>query len=275
MIEPRETVIFGEMFHRRRMLGWSASLIVGGLAGEVLAQPGQIVHVGFLNNYAPFSFVDHDGKLKGFDLDVMGRISEIMQLTLMPVADGMAVLSHKAKNGQIAWIGNQLLLTPENRREFDFVKPAYASIQLSCIQHDDDSRDFLSLEDLYGKKLGVLERTGIEEQSRGVVGKTVMGYARIEDALRDLVEKKLDVVLEENLIADYYIERHQWPLRVAAPFAAPIAVGVPIPKGQKELQEKISQAIKMILKDGSFKTISEKWFGYDVSRARVGHAMAS
>lgn len=275
MIESMQLSLSGEVFSRRSMLRWTASLFIGVDVGEALAQSGQIVRVGFLRHYAPFSFVDHEGQLRGFDLDVMRRVSEIMAFELVPVPDGMAVLSHKAKNGQIAWIGNQLLQTPDNRREFDFVRPAYASIQLSCIQHEDDSRDYLSLDELYGKKLGVLEKTGVEEQARSVVGPTVVGYANIQDALRDLGDKKLDVVLEENLIADYYIERYQWPLRVAAPLAAPTAVGVPVPKGQKELQEKISQAIRMILNDGSFKTISEKWFGYDVSRARVGHSMAS
>lgn len=261
---------------RRQWLVQTASILSLGFASEkAMAQSSRTVRVGFLKHYAPFSFIDQDGSLKGFDLDVMRRISELLDLEIVPEPEGLAVLSQKVKAGQIAWIGNQLLLTPENRREFDFVRPAYASIQLSSIQHEDDARDFLSLDDLYGKKLGVLEKTGIEEQSRGVVGKTVVGYQKIEDALKDLAEKKLDAVLEENLIADYFIERNQWPLKVAAPFAAPIPVGVPIPKGQKELQEKLSVAIRQILKDGTFKSISEKWFGYDVSRARVSHATAS
>lgn len=260
---------------RRHLLMQAGSwLLAGSWTGPVLAQTGESVRVGFLRHYAPFSFLGQDGQLQGFDLDVMHRIGQVMKLKLIVEPEGMAVLLQKVKSGQIAWIGNQLLLTPENRREFDFVRPAYAQIQLSSIQHEDDSRDFLSLDDLFGKKLGVLEKTGIEEQSRDVVGKTVVGYKRIEDALQDLADKKLDAVLEENLIADYFIERHQLPLKVAAPFAAPIPVGLPVPKGQKELQEKLSAAIHVILKDGSFKTISEKWFGYDVSRARVGHAIS-
>jgi ABC-type amino acid transport substrate-binding protein len=41
------------------------------------------------------------------------------------------------------------------------------------------------------------------------------------------------------------------------------------------MQVKLSEAVKIMLKDGSLKAISEKWFGYDVSRARVGHAISS
>ncbi len=269
-----ELVAHSRWVSRRSWLAQSLSVVAGGGALQVFAQIAEPVHVGFLKHYAPYSFLDQDGHLQGFDLDVMRRISEVMQFELVAEPEGMAVLVQKIRGGEISWIGNQLLLTTENRREFDFVRPAYAQIQLSSIQHEDDSRDFLSLDDLYGKKLGVLEKTGIEEQSRSVIGKTVIGYQRIEDALQDLAKKKLDAVLEENLIADYFIERHQLPLKVAAPFAAPIPVGLPIPKGQKNLQDKLSAAITTILKDGSFKRISQKWFGYDVSRARMGHAMS-
>lgn len=242
---------------------------------HVLAQSAGAVQVGFLNHYPPFSFKDTDGKLKGFDLDVAQRLCAIMGVSLVQVPEGMANLSQMLRGGQIAWIGNQLLATPENRREFDFVRPAYASNQLSGIQHEDDNRDFLSLDDLVGKKLGVLAQTGIEEQARGALGKSVQAYARIEDALKDLANKKLDMVLEESLIAEYYIERDDLPVKVTAPFAPPIPVGLAVRKGQRETQTKLAEAVQAMLKDGSLKAISEKWFGYDVSRARVGHAMSS
>lgn len=196
-------------------------------------------------------------------------------LSLVQVPEGMATLSQKLRGGHIDWIGNQLLTTPENRREFDFVRPSYASIQLTSVQHEDDNRDFLSLDDLVGKKLGVLAQTGIEGQARAALGKSVVAYARIEDALKDLAVKKLDVVLEENLIAEYYIERDDLPVKVTAPFAPPIPVGLAVHKGRRETQDKLADAVKTMLKDGSLKAISEKWFGYDVSRASMGHAMSS
>ena len=207
-------------------------------------------------------------------MDVMQRLCAIMGLSLVQVPDGMSNLSKQLASGQIDWIGNQLLATPDNRKLFDFVRPAYANIQLTSVQHEDDNRDFLSLDDLVGKKLGVLAQTGVENQARGALGKSVQSYARIEEALKDLADKKLDAVIEENLIAEYYIERDALPVKVTAPFASPIPVGLPVRKGQTAVQAKLSEAVKTMLKDGSFKAISERWFGYDVSRSRVGHAMS-
>jgi cystine transport system substrate-binding protein len=272
----RQCGLLDLQMNRRTWLAQAAAAVISSSSfSQALAQSANSVSVGFLSHYPPFSFHDRDGKLKGFDLDVMQRLCAILGLHLVQVPEGMASLSHKLRNGEIAWIGNQLLTTPENRREFDFVRPSYASIQLTGVQHEDDSRDFLSLDDLVGKKLGVLAQTGIEDQARGALGKSVVSYPRIEDALKDLAAKKLDAVLEENLIAEYYIERDDLPLKVAAPFASPIAVGLPVRKGHRETQDKLADAVKTMLKDGSFKLISEKWFGYDVSRPRMGHAMSS
>ncbi len=270
------TTSLGLPVSRRTWMANAVAAVVSSLAlPQAFAQSANAVAVGFLNHYPPFSFRDRDGILKGFDLDVMQRLCAIMNVHLVKVPEGMATLSQKLRSGEIAWIGNQLLTTPENRREFDFVRPSYASIQLTSVQHEDDHRDFLSLDDLVGKKLGVLAHTGIEDQARGALGKTVVAYPRIEDALKDLASKKLDVVLEENLIAEYYIERDALPVKVTAPFAAPIAVGLAVRKGQREMQDKLAEAVKTMLKDGSLKAISEKWFGYDVSRTRVGHALSS
>jgi len=255
--------------HRRQglqfMLAMAASswLKVSGAAAPV--------KVGFLRAYEPYSLQDAQGMTQGFDVEVARRLCEVQGLHMQPVSDGVAGLIRRLQAGEIAWLGNQLLMTPDNRRVMDFVRPAYASIQLCAIQHEDDDRDFLGLDDLQGKRLGVLADTGIEAQARSALGRSVQAYPHIADALRDLAQQRLDLVLEENLIADYYIDKYRLPLRVAAPFTSPVAVGLGVRKGDRETMEKLAQAVKQILHDGSLKRISEKWFGYDVSRSRISH----
>jgi cystine transport system substrate-binding protein len=232
------------------------------------------VKVGFLDNYLPFSYVDSQGQLKGFDVEVVTRLAEVLNLKIETFAAGMAQLNQGLKTNELMLIGNQLLATAENRREFDFVKP-YASLQMVSVLHEDDPRDFLSLDDFFGKKLGVLKSTGVEEQARNVIGKSVVAFERIEDALKALADKKLDAVLEESLIVEYFIERDNLPVKVGAPFAAPVNVGLVVKKSNQEMQAKLNAAVQTILKDGSFKAISGRWFGYDVSRARTGHAISN
>ena len=229
---------------------------------------GGVLRVGVLTQYKPFSFVE--GQLQGFDVEVLKRLASILKLELKIQTEGMATLQKKLSSGEISVIANQLLTTPENRRQFDFVR-GYAANQLVCVQHEDDSRDFLSLDDLLGKKLGVLANTGVEDQARGALGKSVLSFASIDLAFKQLAEKKLDAVLEESLIADFYIERDALPIKVTSPFAPPLSAGWAVRKGNRALAQRLSEGVQTLLSDGSFKTISSKWFGYDVSRPNVSH----
>ena len=257
---------------RRQCLKLALGLAWAGHAMQTTAQSTKPrMKVGFIAHYEPYSFVKSDGSLDGFDVEVVKALLEASGAELQPVTDSLTRLRRKLRDGEIDFIGNQLLVTPENRRQFDFVKP-YATIQLVSVLHEDDDRDFLSLDDFLGKNLGVLANTGIEDQARGVLGKSVQGFARIEDALRALAERQLDAVLEENLIADYFIERDDLPLKVGAPFAAPIRAGLAVPKGRQDLQNRLNDAVQNLLKNQRIKAISTRWFGYDVSRPRVSFA---
>lgn len=261
-----------ENMTRRNFLTVPLALCAPATALSVLAQTPEleagVLRVGVLTHYKPFSFVE--GQLQGFDIDVLKRLAAILKVELKIQPEGMANLQKKLVTGEIAVIANQLLTTPENRRQFDFVR-AYAANQLVCVQHEDDSRDFLSLDDLLGKKLGVLANTGVEEQARGALGKSVLAFASIDLAFKQLAEKKLDAVLEESLIADFYIERDGLPIKVTSPFAPPLSAGWAVRKGNKALAQRLSEAVQTLLSDGSFKPISAKWFGYDVSRPSVSH----
>ena len=257
---------------RRSFLTAPLALCVVSAVSPVAAQPleleGGVLRVGVLTHYKPFSFVD--GQLQGFDVEVLKRVAAILKVDVQIQTEGMANLQKKLSSGEISVIANQLLTTPENRRQFDFVR-GYAANQLVCVQHEDDARDFLSLDDLLGKKLGVLANTGVEEQARGALGKSVLSFASIDLAFKQLAEKKLDAVLEESLIADYYIERDALPIKVASPFAPPLSAGWAVKKGNKTLSQRLSEGVQTMLRDGSFKPISTQWFFYDVSRPNVSH----
>ena len=164
---------------RRRWL--RASLLLAMTAGSgVLAQgtAQPVVRVGFIANYEPFSFLGKDQRLTGFDVEVVRVLLESLGMTMQAEFGRFEQLRAKAQAGELDLVGNQLLLLPENRRWFDFVRP-YANMQLVCVQHEDDERDFLSLDDFLGKRLGVLRHTGMEEQARGALGNGVVAFDRL------------------------------------------------------------------------------------------------
>ncbi len=259
-------------FARRRWLRGSLGLALSGPAW-VRATTVPSLRVGFIADYEPFSFIGPDGQLTGFDVEVVKALLQQLGMTFQVQVAPADRLRELARAGRLDVLGNQLLQVQENRVLFDFVRP-YASIQLACVQHEDDERDFLSLDDFVGRRLGLLRHSGMEAQAREALGRVVVGYERIEQAMVALSLKQIDAVLEENLIADYLIERHDWPLKVGAPFTAPQKLGLAVVKGRKSLQVSLSDGVRDLLRRSAFRDISARWFGYDVSKPRYSHVTA-
>lgn len=258
---------------RRRQ--WLMGCGVLGLAAclPVWGQRPGVLRVGFIANYEPFSFMTPDRGLTGFDVEVVQALAASMGWRVQAETTRFEPLRERLRSGQLDLLGNQLLMLPEHRAVFDFVRP-YATVQLVSVQHEDDERDFLSLEDLLGRRLGVLRDTGVAEQARSVLGAGAVSFDRIEQALQALQSRQLDAVLEENLIAEYHIERAGLPLRLGAPMAASYKLGLAVPKGRQTLQKTLSEAVALLVQQPVFREISRRWFGHDVSRPRVSHVSA-
>ncbi len=254
---------------QRREFFFAAVLTCMGIGVPALATaPTPRLRVGLLSNYKPFGFVNAQGQPDGFDLELIRAIARIMGMSIDLHVGGMAVLDRKLSSGEIDVIANQILSTPENRKHYEFIR-TFANNRIVCIQHESDQRDFLSLDDFVGKKLGILEKTDVFEQASQALGKAALPYKGIESALADLAARKIDAVLEEVLIAEYFIERDAMPLKVAAPFSATIAAGFIVKKNHTALATRIAQALAQTIKDGDFANISIKWFGRDISKVNV------
>lgn len=254
---------------------WLKSALPLLLASGTLARAAEspVLRVGFIANYEPFSFLKNDGRLAGFDVDTVEALLASVGMQMQAVTARYGRLRELAKAGQIDMVGNQLLMLAENRSLFEFVRP-YALNSLVCVQHEDDERDFLSLDDFVGRRLGVLRNSGMEAQARGALGPSVIGYAHTEQALAALSKKQIDAVLEESLIVEYLLERDGLPLKVGAPFTGPQKQGLAVVRGNSDLSKKLSESIPTLTRSQEFRQISSRWFGYDVSKPRVSHVVA-
>ena len=268
MIEP----VHGQVLTRRTWLKSSLSLLLASGTLARATEPG-LLRVGFIANYEPFSFLKNDGRLAGFDVDAVEALLASVGMQMQAVTARYGRLRELAKAGEIDMVGNQLLILAENRSLFEFVRP-YAFNSLVCVQHEDDERDFLSLDDFVGRRLGVLRNSGMEAQARGALGPSVVGYDQTEQALAALGKKQIDAVLEESLIVEYLLERDGLSLKVGAPFTAPQKQGLAVLRGNHLLTKKLSDAMPAFTRSPEFRQISSRWFGYDVSKPRVSHVVA-
>lgn len=83
----------------------------------------------------------------------------------------------------------------------------------------------------------------------------------------DLANGQVDAVLVDSVVGNYYVslESNAGKFKVLDDVLAQEEYGIGMRKGDTALKNEIDKIIQEMIDDGTYKTISEKWFGKDVS----------
>jgi polar amino acid transport system substrate-binding protein len=93
--------------------------------------------------------------------------------------------------------------------------------------------------------------------------KTVTEFKDNVLALSDLKIGRIDAVIIDQLVADYYMTKEKDTYKVLNESLAPEEYGIGVKKGNEDLLKEVQNALDEINKDGTATKISEKWFGED------------
>lgn len=226
--------------------------------------------VGFITPYPPFSEVNpRSGQVDGFDVQVVRALAQSRLVRLQLVHTGAQQILSWLERGQLDFVGNQLLATADMRERFIFAD-GYVDLRLILCQRENDNRDFLSLEDFLGHKLGVLADTAADTQGSAVLGPDLRRFATTRAGLAALLAGEIDAFVDESLILDHLIFKHRLALKTTTPLSPPIRTGWAVGKSNLSLRQQLNQGVAWLKSSGQIKRISEPLFGYDVSQKRAG-----
>jgi cystine transport system substrate-binding protein len=243
---------------------------VGAQAADLLdtvKQRGTLI-VGVEGTYPPFNFVDtKTGQLDGFDIDVAKLIAEKLGVKAEFVKTEWSAILAGLGSGKFDVIVNQVGITPERQQTFDFSVPYVASSPQLILRANDDS-GYKSFADLKGKKLGVSQGSNYEALAKAQEGVQVKSYPGAPEYLSDLVSRRVDAALNDQLMTAYLVKTSNIPIKGGAIVGEPKFNGIPFKKDNPEFKAAINKALEDSFASGEFEKISTKWFGIDVSKVR-------
>lgn len=275
-----------------RFIGLGIALALGGAlasdagAGEVLDRVMQSKTLTMSSDpaYPPQSFLNAQNEFEGFDIDVGREIAKRMGAELKIVTPAWEVIT--AGNWGSRWDISVGSMTPTSERGRVLNFPAiYYYTPASFAVHQDSKAQ--TVEDLNGKVIGVcggctyesylkkdlkIDAEGAPPFDYKVEAKEIRTYETDTNALDDLRigdGKRLDAVMSALPTINDAI-KNGYPLRVVGDpaFYEPLAVATD--KGDPEFDAKIAEIVKAMHDDGTLTKLSQKWFGADLSRAKVG-----
>ncbi|MGB7483791.1 amino acid ABC transporter substrate-binding protein [Castellaniella ginsengisoli] len=233
-------------------------------------QKAGVLRIGTEGTYAPFSYHDtKDNRLIGFDVDIARAIAKQLGVKAEFVEGKWDGLIAGLDVNRYDVVINQVGISPERQAKFDFSKPYISSAAALIVREDNDT--IHSFADLKGKRSAntITSNFGKLAQRSGAEVVPVQGF---NDSIALLTSGRVDATVNDLL--SFLDFKHQQPKAkvkvVATDNSAEFGQsGVLMRKNQPALKAAVDKALDALRADGTYKQISERYFGEDLSAVKA------
>jgi arginine/ornithine transport system substrate-binding protein len=249
------------------------------LADPASAQAGGKLRIAVEGAYPPFSEIATDGKIKGFDIDIANAVCARMKVECVQVQAEFDAMIPALRAKKFDAIVASMSITPERLKAVDFSRHYYDSDARIVTRADakfevgaDGPRPAAGGKPL---KLGV-QRATIHDRyaTDKLKGVELVRYGKQDEVFLDLVAGRIDAALADGIAIDLGFLKTPagkgFALRGPAyidPVYFGVGPGIAVRKGDKALVQKLDAALVAIMADGTYKSINDKYFAFDIMPA--------
>lgn len=253
---------------KRRLFGALAgAVLVLGASAPAAAQP---LKIGIAAEpYPPFTYKASDGSWTGFEVELADAICARIDYECQITPTSWSGIIPALQSGKIDIIMTSMSITEKRDEVIDFTDPYYytrgAYVATKGMDLDPPG-------DLAGKILGVQAATThaafARQELDDVVADTRI-YEKQEQANRDLMAGRIDLVLADQIAMAEFVEREEasdYEIKGMAPKhpAFGEGIGIGVREDDNELQQTLSDAIHAVIDNGTCAELSQKYFNQDI-----------
>ncbi len=232
---------------------------------------GEVINVAVGNSMAPFGYLDADGNLIGYDVDVLKAVDEYLDdYTFNLSAMDFSTCVVSIDSGAADMVSHQLVKSEERKEKYIFPDQYYCLSPMRLVVKK--GSNIKSLDDMAGKSLymnpasyeyGLLTAYNEEHPGKEIVINAVSDMTTA-DCYKAVANGTVDAELTYQSTYESIVEE----IGLADQLETTEVVLVEdtyqmISKDKPELAERVSEALKSLKEDGTLGEISEKWFGSD------------
>lgn len=255
--------------------GSSSAAATDDQSWEKVESAGTLV-LGLDDAFPPMGYKDTEtGDIIGFDIDIAKEVCSRLgiELKLQPIDWNNK--QSELENGNVDCLWNGFSKTPERDEQFNLSIPYMKNEQIILVKTDSD---YQTLEDLAGKTIGVQADSSAESALKAEENKefkdSLGEIVKIEDyamAVLEIQNGTIDAISIDEVVARFYLNNDPDAYRILSDSdgnALSLATEdyvIGFRKSDNALKEKVEEALREMSSDGTMKTISEEWFGEDVT----------
>ena len=233
--------------------------------GETKVEGGTLI-VGFDQDFPPMGFMGDDGEYTGFDLELAQEAAKRLGLEYKPQPIAWDAKDMELESGNIDCIWNGFTMTGREDG-YTWSEPYMENSQVFVVAGDSGIK---SQADLAGKVVECQVDSSAEAALKEVPDLTatfaqLLTTADYNTAFMDLEQGAVDAIAMDVVVAGYQISQRNADFVILEDSLAAEEYAIGFKKGNTELKDKVQGALEEVAADGTLKTISEKWFGKDIT----------
>ena len=230
---------------------------------DSIQKSGKLV-VALEGAWQPWSYHDESDTLVGYDVEVSRALAEKLGVEPEYVESDWDSLFAGLDAGRYDMVCNGVEVTEERAKTYAFTTP-YGYIHTALAVRK-DNEDIHSFEDLKGKTTANSLASTYMELAESY-GATVQGIDTLEETIQLLTAGRIDATLNADVSFYDYLNVHpEADFKLVAQTAEASHVAIPVLKSEDTAYlDALNTAIEELRADGTLKTLSEKYFGQDIS----------
>lgn len=258
----------------------TCSMVFAGPTLDRVTKKGEVTGV-LMENYPPFSFLNEQNQLDGFDVDVAKAVAQRLGVKLKLETPSWDVIAAGRWSGRYDMCVCSMTPSKARAEVFDFPVEYYQSPAVIVVNAKNN--DIAGSKDLSEKKVGVISAStyeaylnkdliieGAEDKplSYPFENVQVAPYDNETVAFQDLAlgtGVRLDAMVTNLITARERIAQDpRFKIAGDTLYAEPNVVAVE--KGDPQWSAKVTEVISQLKADGTLSKISQKWIGADISQ---------
>lgn len=232
----------------------------------------KVLRVGTSGIYPPFVSQGKNGKLEGYDVEVLETVGKALGYEIEWTVAEFSGLFGMMDSGKIDTIANLITVTDERKEKYDFSSPYAFSGATLVVKKD--RQDINGLEDLKGKSLGVLlgnNLHGYAEEWNKANGNEIIikPYQDVSGTYNEVALGRIDAFIDAKITAVSRIANEGLPLKLySEEYLYEFEHAFPFVRNNenKEFLQAFNAEIEKLSQNGTLKKLSDKWSEIDVTK---------
>lgn len=255
---------------KTRLLALALLAAVGTASAQ--APEWKKLRIGVEGAYPPFSEIGPDGKLKGFEIELLQAYCAEMKAQCTLVQQEFDGLIPALQSRKVDAIFASVSITDERQKVIAFSKPYYNTPARLVAKAG--TKLEATATGLKGKKIGVQRGTTHEAYAAATFKQSeIVRYGTQDQVFLDLKSGRIDATLMDSPAADFgFLKKPDGKgfAFVGGPINDDKVFGVGTGVGMRKADEatlgkKFNAAIDALQANGTFKKLADKYFDYDIS----------